>query len=61
MVENSDQQRKKRFEGGYQPLELEKGYKPIQSNLDSSNPPQSGSGVPFKFNGKRKNVDKSEN
>lgn len=59
MVENSDQQKKKRFEGGYQPLE--KGYKPIQGNLDSSNPPQNGSGVPFKFNGKRKNVDKSKN
>ena len=31
---------------GYQPLK--KGYQPDKGNLDTSNPPQSGSGVPSK-------------
>lgn len=57
MVENINQQ-KKEVGAGYQPLE--KGYRPTQGQLDASNPPQSGSGVPLKFNGKRENVDKKK-
>jgi len=34
---------KRPLQEGYQPLK--KGYQPTQGNLDTSNPPQSGSGV----------------
>lgn len=34
---------------GYQPLN--EGYHPGQGNLDSSNPPQGGTGVPSKQSG----------
>ena len=37
---------------GYQPIK--KGYQPIQGALDSSNPPQGGSGVPSKSPNKSK-------
>lgn len=32
------------LEEGYQPIK--KGHQPTQGNLDASNPPQGGSGVP---------------
>ena len=41
---------------GYQPIE--KGYQPNQGVLDSSNPPQGGSGVPLKIQGKSSKADK---
>lgn len=41
---------------GYQPIE--KGYQPVQGVLDSSNPPQGGSGVPSKIQGKSSKADK---
>jgi hypothetical protein len=43
----------KKQQGGKQPIKegyrpFRKGYRPTQGNVDSSNPPQGGSGVPAK-------------
>ena len=38
----------KKVQEGYKPIPGKKGYQPNQGNLDTSNPPTGGSGVPSK-------------
>lgn len=54
--DNKQTENKRLLVGGYQPIE--KGYQPIQGVLDSSNPPQGGSGVSSKIQGKSSKADK---
>lgn len=44
MSRNEQDKEKKPIEEGYQPFK--KGYQPTEGNLDTTNPPQGGSGVP---------------
>ena len=43
---------------GYQPFK--RGYKPTQGNLDTSNPPQGGSGVPSSSSSDSDKADKED-
>jgi len=38
----------KQVDEGYKPTPRKKGYQPSQGNLDTTNPPTGGSGVPSK-------------
>jgi len=38
----------KKVQEGYKPIPTRKGYRPSRGNLDTSNPPTGGSGVPSK-------------
>jgi len=44
MSKNRQDKEKKPIEEGYQPFK--KGYRPTQGNLDTTNPPRGGSGIP---------------
>lgn len=49
------QENKTALVAGYQPIE--KGYQPLYEKLDSSKPPQGGSGVPSEIRDeKKKNI-----
>jgi len=55
-----EKQSQKKVPLGFRPITIKKGYRPTQGNLDTSNPPRGGSGVPsnsLKDNGK---ADKKE-
>ena len=46
---------------GHKPVkEGYKGYQPVEGNLDSSNPPQGGSGVPDKTTGRENKTVKED-
>ncbi len=48
---------------GYQPVEMDletSGYRPTEGNLDISNPPKGGSGVPSKSSSDNKKTEKSD-
>jgi len=46
MGSDKTEEKKQPLQEGYQPFK--KGYQPTQSDLDTSKPPQGGSGVPSK-------------